>query len=141
VNTLRVMVVDDTSLYRMLVTNSLRAVGGVEVVGSAANGQLALEQIERLKPDLVTLDVEVPVMDGLTTLQHLQQRHPEIGVVMISAHTQRGAETTMQDLELGAFDFVGKPDGDALSANREVFYNPTSSGCAKPLRPGVRCNL
>jgi len=120
VDTLRVMVVDDTSLYRMLVTNTLRGVEGIEVVGSAADGKIALERLEDLKPDLVTLDVEMPVMDGLTTLEHLHQRHPEIGVVMVSSLTQRGAETTLKALELGAFDFVGKPDGNDVNANREA---------------------
>jgi len=120
VDTLRVMVVDDTSLYRMLVTHALRQLDHVEVVGSAVNGEDALKKVPELKPDLITLDVEMPIMDGLTTLGHLQQRMPDIGVVMISSLTQHGAETTMQALELGAFDFVGKPDGKDLNANKEM---------------------
>ena len=119
-DSLRVMVVDDTSLYRMLVTNALRDVEGVEVVGSAPDGKAALGKVEQLKPDMITLDVEMPVMDGLTTLKHLQQQYPKIGVVMISSLTQRGAETTLQALDLGAFDFVGKPDGKDVNANREA---------------------
>jgi two-component system chemotaxis response regulator CheB len=120
VNSLRVMVVDDTSLYRMLVTNALRDVEGVEVVGSASDGKAALGKIEQLKPDLITLDVEMPVMDGLTTLKHLRQQYPKIAVVMVSSLTQRGAETTLHALDLGAFDFVGKPDGNDVNANREA---------------------
>jgi two-component system, chemotaxis family, protein-glutamate methylesterase/glutaminase len=120
VDSLRVMVVDDTSLYRMLVTNALRDVEGVEVVGSAPDGKAALGKIEQLKPDLITLDVEMPVMDGLTTLEHLRQQYPKIGVVMVSSLTQRGAETTLHALDLGAFDFVGKPDGKDVNANREA---------------------
>lgn len=119
-NSLRVMVVDDTSLYRMLVTNALRDVEGVEVVGSASDGKAALGKIEQLKPDLITLDVEMPVMDGLTTLKHLRQQYPKIAVVMVSSLTQRGAETTLHALDLGAFDFVGKPDGNDVNANREA---------------------
>lgn len=114
------MVVDDTSLYRMLVTNALRDVEGVEVVGSASDGKAALGKIEQLKPDLITLDVEMPVMDGLTTLKHLRQQYPKIAVVMVSSLTQRGAETTLHALDLGAFDFVGKPDGNDVNANREA---------------------
>ncbi len=116
---LRVLVVDDTSLYRMIVTHALQEIEDVEFVGSAPNGKIALDKVAQLKPDLVTLDVEMPEMDGIETLARLKETVPDVGVVMVSSLTQQGAETTMKALELGAFDFLGKPVGATASENKD----------------------
>ena len=88
---LRVLVVDDTILYRTLISEVLTAIPDVEVVGTAAHGEIALAKIAELAPDLITLDVEMPVMDGLTTLKRLQNLKTKVVVVMVSAHTIQGA--------------------------------------------------
>jgi two-component system chemotaxis response regulator CheB len=93
---------------------------GVEVVGTANNGRIALTRIASLKPDLITLDVEMPVMNGLETLQEIQKTSPDVGVIMLSNLTKRGSDITMKALELGAFDFIPKPDGEAMQANMQT---------------------
>ena len=82
----------------------------IEVAGTARDGKDALDQISRLKPDVVTMDVEMPVMDGLQALEHIMKSNP-IPVIMLSSMTQEGAETTMKALSLGCVDFIGKPSG------------------------------
>lgn len=116
-DSLRLMVVDDTGLYRKILGDVLSNMDGVDVVGTASNGSLALAKIAHLKPDLLTLDVEMPTMDGLETLRQLRHVAPHIGAIMVSAHTKHGAKTTMDALELGAFDFITKPDGQNIDAN------------------------
>lgn len=122
-DTLRVLVVDDTRLYRQLLSEIFSTIDGVEVVGTAEHGQAALEKIAQLRPDLVTLDVAMPTMDGLETLRHLHGMMAQMAVIMVSAHTVQGAHTTMQALELGAFDFITKPQGSGLSDNVEHMRN------------------
>ena len=114
---LRVLVVDDTIMYRKVVGDILAEMPGVEVVGTANNGKIALTRIASLKPDLITLDVEMPVMNGLETLQEIEKSFPDVGVIMLSNLTKRGSDITMKALELGAFDFIPKPDSDAMQAN------------------------
>ena len=114
---LRVLVVDDTIMYRKVVGDILAEMPGVEVVGTANNGKIALTRVASLKPDLITLDVEMPVMDGLETLQEIQKSFPDVGVIMLSNLTKRGSEITMKALEMGAFDFIPKPEGEAMQAN------------------------
>jgi len=117
---LRVLVVDDTILYRTIVSEILTAIPGVEVVGTAANGEIALAKIAELAPDLITLDVEMPVMDGLTTLRRLQEIKAKVLVLMVSAHTRQGAAITLEALQLGAYDFITKPDGDDTQKNLAI---------------------
>jgi two-component system chemotaxis response regulator CheB len=105
-----VVVIDDSALARKLVSRMLESDPEIKVVGTAMNGVFGLRRIYRDKPDVVTMDFEMPQMDGLETLETLMERHP-IPVVMLSAHTQHGAQLTMKALELGAVDFVSKPDG------------------------------
>lgn len=114
---LRVLVVDDTIMYRKVVGDILAEIPDVEVVGTASNGRIALSRIASLQPDIITLDVEMPVMNGLETLEVLQKEFPEVGVIMLSTLTKRGSEITMKALELGAFDFIAKPDADARQEN------------------------
>lgn len=106
---IRVLVVDDTVVVRRLVADVITATDGLEVVGTAANGELALAQIGLLRPDVLTLDVEMPVMDGLTTLAEIRKRWPDLPVIMFSTLTSRGAEATLDALALGANDYVTKP--------------------------------
>ncbi len=116
---LRVMVVDDTVLYRKIVSDVLAALPGVEVVGSAHNGKAAVTKIASLKPDLLTLDIEMPEMNGIEVLGHIQQHAPHIGAIMLSTLTQEGGVMTMKALELGAFDFIPKPQSGTMAENRK----------------------
>jgi two-component system chemotaxis response regulator CheB len=106
---IRVLVVDDTVVVRRLVTEVLAGMEGIEVAGTAANGELALAAIETLRPDVLTLDVEMPVLDGLATLAEIRRRWPDLPVIMFSTMTSRGAEATLDALALGANDYVTKP--------------------------------
>ena len=114
---IRVVVVEDSAAVRMVVCAVLNAAPGISVVGEAANGRVGLVEIDRLKPDLVTLDVEMPDMDGLTMLVALRAKHPTLPVVMVSALTGRGAKTTLDALSKGASDYVIKPAG-TIAATR-----------------------
>ena len=107
---IRAVVVDDSALARKLVTRMLESDPEIKVVGTAMNGIFALRRIYRDKPDVVTMDFEMPQMDGLETVKTLMERHP-VPVVMLSAHTHEGADLTVKALELGAVDFILKPDG------------------------------
>lgn len=114
---LRALVVDDTALFRRVVSDALASLPDVEVVAAAPNGKIALERIESLKPDLVTMDVEMPEMDGIQVLEEIKQNGWDCGVVMVSAHTLKGGELTIRALEKGAFDFITKPSGGDVQAN------------------------
>jgi two-component system, chemotaxis family, protein-glutamate methylesterase/glutaminase len=122
---MRVLVVDDTVVYRKLVSEALSALPGVEVAGTAANGRIALSKIPELRPDLVTLDMEMPEMDGIQFLEALRERKIEVGVIVLSAHTRKGGALTMKALELGAFDFITKPEKgrveEGMAELREAF--------------------
>ncbi|WP_258360085.1 protein-glutamate methylesterase/protein-glutamine glutaminase [Moorella sulfitireducens] len=104
----KVLVVDDSAFSRRLIIDILSTDPEIQVVGYARNGMEALEKVASLKPQVVTLDLEMPVMDGLETLKKLMAGTP-VAVIMLSAHTAAGAEVTIQALELGAVDFVLKP--------------------------------
>lgn len=114
---MRVLVVDDTVVYRKIVSDALAAIPGVEVAGTASNGSIALARIRTLKPDIVTLDVEMPEMNGLEVLEALKKESISVGVIMISSLTIRGGDMTMKALELGAFDFITKPEGGSTDQN------------------------
>jgi len=105
----RVLVVDDTVVYRRVLSDLLSSVPGIELVGTASNGRIALQKIEQLRPDLVTLDLEMPEMNGLDVLRQLRATSSTVGAIMLSAFTTQGAEETIAALSLGAFDFVLKP--------------------------------
>lgn len=107
---LRVLVVDDSMFMRRMISDLLKQDAELEVIGAAKNGQEGLEMARQLKPDVITLDVEMPVMDGVTMLQQLMQQQPT-PVLMLSSLTKEGAEVTLKCLELGAVDFVTKPSG------------------------------
>ncbi|RRN57113.1 chemotaxis response regulator protein-glutamate methylesterase [Pseudoxanthomonas sp. SGNA-20] len=105
---IRVLVVDDSAVVRQVLSELLAADPEIEVVGTAADPYLAREKIKRLNPDVITLDVEMPRMDGLAFLENLMRLRP-MPVVMVSSLTERGADVTLQALALGAVDFVSKP--------------------------------
>ncbi len=107
---MKVLIVDDTIFYRKILKDVLENISGVEVVGSAHNGKLAIDKIKRLKPDLITLDVEMPQMNGLETLEAIQEQKLDVDALMVSSKTQKGSEITIQALALGALDFISKPD-------------------------------
>ena len=108
---IRVLVVDDSALMRKLLMELLNSDPEIEVVGTAMDAYVAREKIKKLKPDVLTLDVEMPKMDGLSFLSNLMRLHP-MPVVMVSSLTEKGANVTMQALDLGAVDFVSKPKID-----------------------------
>jgi two-component system, chemotaxis family, protein-glutamate methylesterase/glutaminase len=108
---IRVLVVDDSAAVRGIVTTLLADDPEIQVAGVAANGKLAVAKYEQLLPDVVTLDVEMPEMDGLTTLKTLRKQDPQATVLMLSSLTHRGAMTTFDALAAGAVDYVAKPEG------------------------------
>ncbi len=117
---IRVLVVDDTVTYRKIVSDVLAGMPGIEVVGTAANGKIALSKIEQLGPDVLTLDLEMPEMDGLELLRHLKQSGSDVGAIVLSGSSKQGAKATMDALELGAFDFVAKPAGGSTEENARM---------------------
>lgn len=118
---IKVLVVDDSVVVRRLVSDALATDPAIEVVGTAPNGRVALSKIGQVNPDLITLDIEMPVMDGLETLRHLRRDHPRLPVVMFSTLTEHGARATLDALELGASDYVTKPANvGSVNASREA---------------------
>lgn len=115
---LKLLIVDDSALIRQMLTKIFSETDDIEVVGTAGDPLIARDKIKALNPDVLTLDVEMPRMDGLTFLRNLMRLRP-MPVVMISTLTAKGAEVTLEALSLGAVDFVAKPKADVPSALRE----------------------
>ena len=118
---IKVLIIDDSALVRQLLTEILDSDGRIEVVGTAADPLIARNKIKQLNPDVLTLDVEMPRMDGLTFLRNVMRLRP-MPVVMISSVTEKGAKVTLDALEVGAVDYVTKPkveSGEGLSDYRE----------------------
>ena len=109
----RVLIVDDSAVMRSLLRSVILSDPGLEVVGTAADGAAALESIRLNAPDLILLDVEMPVMDGLATLRELRARGHVMPVIMCSSLTQHGAQVTIEALASGASDYVAKPSGQS----------------------------
>lgn len=107
---IKVLIIDDSALMRQVLTTVLHQDPGMHVIGTAANPLIARDKIKTLKPDVLTLDIEMPGMDGITFLEKLMRLHP-LPVVMVSSHTEKGAAATLKALDLGAVDFVAKPHG------------------------------
>ena len=116
---IKVLVVDDTIVYRKAVSDILAEMPGVEVVGVAHNGKIAVSKIQTLKPDLLTLDIEMPEMNGIEVLQHLQQHAPQVSAIMVSTLTSEGGDMTMRALELGAYDFILKPSATNINDSKQ----------------------
>jgi len=117
-NPVRVLVVDDSALMRKLIPQMLAADESIEVVGTAMDGTFCLKKIEELRPNVVTLDLEMPGMNGIDTLKEIM-RHEPVPVIVFSSHSTEGASVTMKALGLGAFDFVTKPK-DASAHMAEI---------------------
>ncbi|MES1258877.1 MAG: chemotaxis response regulator protein-glutamate methylesterase [Acidobacteriota bacterium] len=115
----RVLVVDDASLFRRIISDALSGIPGVEVVGTAANGRLALARLASLQPDVITLDIEMPEMTGLEVLDAMRENGllQKTSVIMLSSLTVQGGELTIRALESGAFDFLTKPEGGSQEEN------------------------
>ena len=139
--TIDVLVVDDSVVIRRLVSKVLDEDPEVRVVGTAANGRLALAKLNQLAPDVVTLDIEMPELDGLGTLRELRKTHPRLPVIMFSTLTERAAKATLEALALGANDYVAKPAnvgsvGKGLESVRNELL-PKIKGLARSSRLGA----
>lgn len=109
----RALVVDDSVLFRRVVSDALAGLPGLEVVGTASNGKLALDRLRSLTPDVMTLDIEMPEMNGLEVLEAMKASGSSTGVIVLSSQTLKGGAMTIRALELGAFDFLTKPQGSS----------------------------
>jgi two-component system chemotaxis response regulator CheB len=135
-----VLVVDDSVVVRRLVTTVLAEAPDIEVVGTASNGRLALGKIEQLNPDVVTLDIEMPEMDGITTVREIRKVRPRLPVIMFSTLTSAGASATLDALASGASDYVTKPANvgsfsQSLQSIREQLIPRIRALAGAPARP------
>jgi two-component system chemotaxis response regulator CheB len=117
--TIRVLVVDDSALMRKLIPRMLERDDSIHVVGTAMDGAFAIKKIEELKPDVITLDLEMPRVDGIETLRRIM-RQQQVPVVVVSSHTTEGASATFKALHMGAFDFVAKPENVLEAGMNEI---------------------
>src|SRR6516162_5188073 len=139
---IRVLVVDDAVVFRRLLADELSSDPALEVVGTAANGRIALARMPQVNPDLVVLDVEMPEMDGLAALAEIRKTYPRLPVIMFSNLTQRGAEATLDALALGASDYFTKPStgdvNDSLQIVREELIPKIKALCSKKAESNQR---
>jgi two-component system chemotaxis response regulator CheB len=138
---IRVLIVDDAAVFRRLVMVELSNDPALEVVGTAANGRIALAKMPQVCPDIVILDVEMPEMDGLSALKELRKTYPRLPIIMFSALTERGAEATLEALFLGATDYFTKPVNEggldaSLKVVREQLIPEIKALCASALTGG-----
>ena len=117
--TIKVLLVDDSAVVRKVLGDALAADPHIEVVGTASNGRIALAELERLAPDIITLDIEMPEMNGLDVVRHIRQSNKRIPIIMCSSLTADGASHTLEALALGASDYVTKPSSHGINT-REV---------------------
>jgi len=116
---MKILIVDSSAPFRLLMRTCLTDVPDTEIVGVASDGQQALDMIKRIQPDLVTLDIRMPNMDGLQILECLQEAYPHIKVIVVACSTATDAEKTLNAMELGAFDYILKPDDTV--ADKKVY--------------------
>jgi two-component system, chemotaxis family, protein-glutamate methylesterase/glutaminase len=117
---MKVLVVDDSVLYRKVLTEALASLPGIEVVGSAASGAQVEAKVRELRPDLITLDIEMPGMNGIEVMNTLRRLQIDVNVLVVSGVTLTGGKLTLQALENGAFDFIAKPDGSSREENQRL---------------------
>jgi two-component system chemotaxis response regulator CheB len=134
-----VLVVDDSVVVRRLIVDALGGAKGIEVVGTASNGLLAQAKIDQLKPDVITMDIEMPQMDGIAAVRELRKRHPRTPVIMFSTLSAAGASATLEALSAGATDYVTKPSNvgsvaESIAAVREQLV-PKIHALAGRMRP------
>ena len=138
-NKVRVLVVDDSALMRKLIPQMLDADQSIQVVGTAMDGTFCLKKIEELRPTVVTLDLQMPGMNGIDTLKEIMRRHP-MPVIVVSSHSTEGASITLKALALGAFDFVAKPQdasGHMVETAKELIAKIKAAAVGKIVRPGI----
>ncbi len=135
---IRVLVVDDSAFMRKMITDFLVAEVQIEVIRTARNGEEALKKIELLKPDVVTLDIEMPVMNGTDTLRKIISIY-KLPVIMVSSQTQQGKDRTINCLEMGAFDFITKPSGaislDLYKIKERLIERVIAAGLSRAQKP------
>lgn len=135
---IRVLVVDDSAFMRTILERMLKSEPSIEIIASASNGKEAVEKTLRLKPDVVTMDVEMPIMDGLHALKEIMSQAP-IPVLMVSSMTQEGANVTLDALDLGAIDYVAKPGASLslsmLELKEELISKIRSAAQSVPVLP------
>lgn len=118
-NKVKVVVVDDSALMRKIIADMINEEIDMEVIDVCRNGKDLIDRLDRLNPDVITLDVEMPIMDGVSALKNMKKMGKNIPVIMLSSLTYKGAVTTIECLEAGAFDFIGKPSGSiSLDINK-----------------------
>jgi two-component system chemotaxis response regulator CheB len=142
VDPIRVLVVDDSVVVRKIVTDVLSSDPAIEVVGSAVNGKLALGKVEALKPDLVTMDIEMPEMNGIEAVRAIRARRNRVPIVMFSTLTERGASATLDALSAGANDYVTKPANvgsvaQSMESVREQLIPRIKALTGRPAGPGA----
>jgi len=137
VKKVRVLVVDDSALMRKLIPQMLETSPSIDVVGTAMDGTFCLKKIEELKPDVVTLDLQMPGMNGIDTLKEIMRRNP-LPVIVVSSHSTDGASVTFKALGLGAFDFVTKPQDSSHMEETaaELISKIKAAADCKVVRPG-----
>jgi two-component system chemotaxis response regulator CheB len=133
---IRILVVDDSVIIRELLCDALSKDSELEVIASAGDGRIALAKIAQLHPDLITLDVDMPVMNGMETLVEVRKLYPKMPVIMFSTLTERGAAATLSALSLGASDYASKPNAgspaEAIEAIRAALIPKIKALCARP---------
>src|SRR5271166_3175268 len=143
-NPIRVLIVDDSAAVRRTLRTLISEDPELEVAGVAANGRIALAMIEQSVPDLVTLDLDMPQMDGLAALEHLRNSYPHLPVIIFSSTTERAAAATLEALSRGATDYVTKPSGlfspgEALHSIREQLMPKIKTLCTRPNHLWLAC--
>ncbi len=117
---IRIIVIDDSVTYRSILQRALTSINGCDVVGVANNGKVGLDMIALHKPDLVTLDIEMPVMGGIEAFQHIAAEHPDTGVIIVSAANAHSADETVKALSLGCLEFIVKPGAQRLGEREQA---------------------
>jgi two-component system chemotaxis response regulator CheB len=156
---IQVMIVDDSLVVRKVLANVLSSDPEIAIAGWASNGRLALAKLQTLRPDIILLDIEMPVMNGLETIPEIRKLLPRVPIIMFSTLTERGAEATLDALALGASDYLAKPSNQDMTATSEAIHrdlvpkikalchfpvrgqNPAPSvprPIVRPLRPEIR---
>lgn len=144
---IRVMLVDDSVIIRSLMSRMLKGAGDIDIVAMAGDGREALDKARDVQPDIILLDLEMPVMDGLSAIPLLLQACPRTKIILCSALSEQGADITLKGLSLGASDFILKPSALTGDDNKEIFRNgllariytlaqrsvPAAKAAAKPL--------
>jgi two-component system, chemotaxis family, protein-glutamate methylesterase/glutaminase len=141
VNPIRVMVVDDSVVVRKIVTDVLSADPDIEVVGTAVNGKVAVAKIDQLKPDLITMDIEMPEMNGIDAVRAIRGLRNRVPIIMFSTLTERGASATLDALSAGANEYVTKPAnvgsvGQSMESVREQLIPKIKALTGRPVTPG-----